>query len=269
MLSNTSRWLTYLASVLYAILGAILFFFPEQIAPVFAWKVTGFMTMTIGGWCLGNAWLAFFAARRWVWDSVYAGLVYFWSFGILETLVLLVFRAKLQLVNPIAWLYFVTLAVNLLLAILGILEWLRLRPTTPASEPMTGFLRFLVVGFIIFVGFLGLFGLFAPLGIKGTNGEIFPEIMSAFTLRSFGAFYLSLTIGMVPLLFEKYRRPFLGYGFLAFGLIVIITVAAVVYLRLFNFHDHPFGTAYFLAYIIAGILSFMAMVQHGTGAPKK
>jgi hypothetical protein len=65
MLTRFSRLLTFLVSILYAILGAALFFFPEGMAPVFAWKVTGFMTMTIGGWCLGNAWLAFVAARGW------------------------------------------------------------------------------------------------------------------------------------------------------------------------------------------------------------
>lgn len=63
MLSTVSRWLTYLNAVLYTVLGVLLFFLPESIAPVFAWKVTPFMT--IGGWCLGNAWLAWMIARRW------------------------------------------------------------------------------------------------------------------------------------------------------------------------------------------------------------
>jgi hypothetical protein len=48
MLSNTSRWLTNLTGTLYAILGFLLFFLPEQFAPVFARKVTPFMTMAIG-----------------------------------------------------------------------------------------------------------------------------------------------------------------------------------------------------------------------------
>ena len=66
MLSRASRWLTYLNAVLYAALGGILFVFPGKMAPVFAWKVSVFVTMTIGGWCLGNAWLAWISARRWV-----------------------------------------------------------------------------------------------------------------------------------------------------------------------------------------------------------
>ena len=70
MLSNASRFVTYLLAALYAVLGSLLLIFPKQLAPVFAWKVTPFMTMTIGSWCLGNAWLAFLSARRWEWRLV-------------------------------------------------------------------------------------------------------------------------------------------------------------------------------------------------------
>ena len=51
MLSAASRRLTYLNALLYAVLGALLFILPEQLAPVFAWKATPFMTMTIGEQC--------------------------------------------------------------------------------------------------------------------------------------------------------------------------------------------------------------------------
>ena len=54
MLTNTSRVLTYLLAALYTGIGAILFLQPEQQAPIFAWNVTGFMTMTICAWCLGK-----------------------------------------------------------------------------------------------------------------------------------------------------------------------------------------------------------------------
>lgn len=268
MLSNTSRLLSYLLSALYLVLGATLFLLPESMAPLFAWKVTGFMTMTIGGWCLGNAWLAFLTARRWEWGQVYPALVYLWSFGILESLVVLLFRDKLQLVHPIAWLYLVTLAVNLIAALLGISDWLRLRPYIPNGEPMTSFTRFVAIAFVVFVGFLGIWGLTAQIGDLATNGEIFPEIMSLFTLRSFGAFYFSLTLGMVPLMFEKNREPLLNYAFLAMGLIVIITVAAVAYLHLFDFIRHPVGMLYFAAYIGAGVVVLYLLWKYGTGIPK-
>src|SRR5215204_5792626 len=193
MLSNTSRLLTYLNALLYALLGTLLFILPEQLAPVFAWKVTAFMTMTIGGWCLGNAWLAWFAARRWKWSLVYTSLIYLWMFGIGEMLVLYLFRDKLKLEHPIAWLYFITLSVNVFTALLGIFELLRNRPmnesTSSTGTTTTSFQYIALILFIVFVGFLGLYGCTVQLGAPGTNGGIFPEAMSLFTLRSFGVFY--------------------------------------------------------------------------------
>src|SRR5512141_2650428 len=125
MLSVTTRRLIYLLAGLYAVLGAALFILPEQLAPVFAWKVSPFMTMTIGGWCLGNAWLAFLVARRWRWELVYTSLLYLGIFGIFEAVIVIAFNDKLQLVHPIAWLYLATLLVNVAAVIVGVIEWLR------------------------------------------------------------------------------------------------------------------------------------------------
>src|SRR4030095_886009 len=135
MLSNTSQWFTYLPGLLYAILGFLLFVLPEQLAPVFAWKVTPFMTMTIGGWCIGNAWLAWITARRWQWSLVYSALIYLWLFGVGELFVLFNFRDKLVLVHPIAGLSFSTLIVNALTAVVGFIDWLRIRPKFASSNP--------------------------------------------------------------------------------------------------------------------------------------
>ena len=267
MLSNPSRLLTYLLSALYLVLGATLFLLPEQMAPVFAWKVSGFMTMTIGGWCLGNAWLAFLAARRWEWRLVYPALVYLWTFGLLEALIVILFRARLQLAHPIAWFYLATLTVNVIAAVVGIMDCLRLPLSVPGGKMMSGPMLTIAIGFVLFVGFLGFWGLTAQIGDRATNGEIFPEVMSLFTLRSFGAFYLSLTVGMITLLFARNRPAFLNYAFLAMGLIVTITIAAFAYLHLFDFSRHPFGLLYFAAYIGAGLIVLYLLWRYGTGYP--
>jgi hypothetical protein len=204
MLSNTTRSLIYLNALLYAVLGAFLFAMPERLAPVFAWKVSAFVTMTIGGWCLGNAWLAFLAARRWTWSLVQPSLIYLWLFGIGETLVVILFRDKLNLVHPIAWLYLATLAANLLAVAVGVIDLVRLKPAieTP-SERANAVQKAGLIFFVVFVGFLGVYGSIIENGSIGTNGGIFPEPMSTFTLRSFGAFYLSLSI----LIFRLYWHP--------------------------------------------------------------
>jgi hypothetical protein len=266
MLSNTSRSLAYLNAILYSILGAFLFLLPKQLAPVFAWKVTAFMTMTIGGWCLGNAWLAYFIAKRWDWQRVYTTLIYLWSFGITELIVLYFFRAKLALVHPIAWLYFITLLVNVISAIVGIVEWLRNHPARALDASQTTTLqRTLAIGFVVFVGFLGYYGLTAQIGDPGTNGGIFPEIMSLFTLRSFGAFYLSLSIAALPLIWEKSLKTLLQHAVASYGLIIFITIAALAYIRLFDFVARPLGAIYIGIYLLVGIVTAIVMWKNGTG----
>ena len=268
MLSSTSRWLTYLTAILYAILGLFLFFFPTTLAPVFAWKVTPFMTMTIGGWCLGNAWLAWIAARRWEWSRVYTALIYLWLFGVGELLVLFNFRDKVVLVHPIAWLYFLTLLVNTLTAIVGVIDWLRLRPALEQTgDSIRPVYRVLAILFVLFVGFLGMYGSTAQIGAPGTNGGIFPEVMSLFTLRSFGVFYLSLALGVVPLIWEKHQDTFLTHGIASYGLVLFITFAAFIYIRLFDVAARPGGLAYFGAYLLVGIPLLFIFRRHGTGAP--
>jgi hypothetical protein len=266
MLSNTSRLLTYLTGILYAILGFLLFFLPEQLAPVFAWKVTPFMTMTIGGWCIGNAWLAWITARRWQWSLVYSALLYLWMFGIGELFVLFNFRDKLVLVHPIAWLYFVTLIVNALTAVVGFIDWLHIRPKLASSNPAFSAGQYAAtVAFILFVGFLGLYGSNAQIGAPGTNGGIFPEKMSLFTLRSFGMFYLTLALAVIPYLWNRNVNAILHHSIASYGLIVFITIAAFVYVHLFDFVARPAGSLYFIAYLAVGIPLIFVFRRLGTG----
>lgn len=268
MLSNTSRWLTYLTGILYAILGFLLFFLPEQFAPSFAWKVTPFMTMTIGGWCIGNAWLAWISARRWQWSLVYSTLIYLWLFGVGELLVLFNFRDKLALAHPIAWLYFITLIINTVTALAGLIDWLRLRPSLASAYPIfTAGQSAATIAFIVFVGFLGLYGLTAKVGAPGTNGGIFPEVMSPFTLRSFGMFYFTLALAVVPYLWYRNVNAILHHSIASYGLIFFITAAAFVYLGLFDFAARPGGSLYFIAYLAVGIPLLFVFRKFGTGAP--
>lgn len=270
MLSNLSRWLTYTCAFLYAILGALLFLLPEQLAPVFAWKVTAFMTMTIGGWCLGNAWLAYINAHRWEWKLVYSSLIYLWLFGVGELIVLFLFRDKLKLEHPIAWLYLIALIVNVLTAGVGVFDYLRLRPSNQLSgTAITKVQSLPAVAFVLFVGFLGMYGMTAQIGDTGTNGGIFPEVMSLFTLRSFGVFYFALALGVVPYFWDRSLNAVLHHSFAAYPLVVFITAAAFIYIGLFDFAERPGGLAYFGVYLAVGIPLTWVFIQYGTGVSRK
>jgi hypothetical protein len=266
MLSNLSRLLTYLTGLLYVSLGFLLFFLPEQFAPVFAWKVTPFMTMTIGGWCIGNAWLAWLTARRWQWNVVYSALLYLWLFGVGELLVLFNFRDKLVLAHPIAWLYLLTLVVNAITAVVGVIDWIRIRPKLASSNrEFSTAQSAATIAFVFFVGFLGLYGSNAQIGAPGTNGGIFPEMMSLFTLRSFGMFYLTLAVAVVPYWWNRNVNAILHHSIASYGLIIFITIAAFIYIRLFDFANKPGGFLYFIAYLAVGIPLIFVFQKLGTG----
>lgn len=267
MLSNTSRLLTYLCAIFYGVLGVLLFLLPEQLAPVFAWKVTAFMTMTIGGWCIGFAWLAYVSARRWSWNLVYASLLNLWIFGVGQLIVLIVFRSKLVLQHPIAWLYVITIIINTITALIGVFDLLRTQPSMTTHGPvLPAIYRALAIGYVLFVGFLSFYGMTAQIGAPGTNGGIFPESMSPFTLRSFSVFYFSLSIVAIPLIWKNELNALLSHGFASYGLITFITSAAFVYIRLFDFTERPGGLAYFGAYLLVAIVFLFIFRKHGTGS---
>ena len=266
MLSNLSRGLTYLLAFLYTIVGLVLFFLPEQIAPVFAWKVTPLMTMTIGGWCLGNAFVAYVSAHRWNWQIVGTSLLYLWLFGMLETIILIIFRDRLVLSHWIAWVYLFTLAINFITAVVGLWDWLRLRPSFRTSGPETPTLiRILPIGAVFFTGGLGVAALINPLGFWGTNGEVFPEVMSLFTLRSFGAFYFSLAMAVVPMLMYRDFSLFLNHIYSTIIFFITITAAAFVYIGVFDFTQRPLGLAYIGTYVLVGIAVGVVLLKYGTG----
>src|SRR2546423_14426321 len=89
-LSALSRNLTFVVAGLFTLLGLVLFFVPDWASANFLWKVSPFVAMTMGGWYLGSAFLAWEVARVWRWSSVYASIIFLWVFSLLETVVLLV-----------------------------------------------------------------------------------------------------------------------------------------------------------------------------------
>ncbi len=254
-LSNETRTLTGASSVAFALLGTVLFVAPAWSARHFSWNVSAFITMTIGGWCLGNAVMEWLAVRDWRWGISYPILLYLWSFAVLELGVLLWFREALRLDVALAWPYIGTLLLGLVAAVSGIADFIRRRPSLGPASPVPQWARALLVIFVLFVGFLAAV---AALKSEGTPGRsVFPEPLSPFTVRAFGAFYLSLVIGALPLIWTRSMLPALAYMWGGLALIVPIAGAAFVYFHRFDFAAHPLQALYIGAYIAAlvGILS--------------
>lgn len=251
MLSRTSRILTFGMALLYTLLGLVLFLAPSWSAANFSWKISPFVAMTIGGWCLGNAVLAWEAGRVWRWSAVYPTLLYLWIFGLAELGVLVLFRSKLILDASLAWPYILTLAVSVIAAVVGVVDWLSLRPPVLGSgRPNIPFARIATALFVILVGLLGVLGWFAAPSRVVQESLIFPELLSPFTVRAFAAFYFSLAVSVIPLLWATELEATARHARAALGLIVFITAAALFNLDKFDFGARPGGLIYFGAYLL-------------------
>lgn len=250
-LSGASRTVTGASALAFALLGIVLFVAPIWSAERFSWDVSDFVTMTIGGWCLGTAIMAWIAVRDWKWSNVYPVLLYLWSFAALEVGVLVWFRDALRLDVALAWPYIGTLILGVVSALLGLADLARLRPSQGEASLVPAWVRLLVLVFVLFVVFLASVAAVRSEGAP--EQSVFPEPLSAFTVRAFGAFYLSLAIGALPLIWARSMRPVLTYLWGGLALIVPITAAALVNLDRFDFDAHPRQALYIGAYGAAAI----------------
>jgi hypothetical protein len=173
------------------------------------------------------------------------------------------------LAAPAAWLYVSTLAFNALLGVIGGI-WLFGQRATKSEKGKQPISRIATWAFVIFVVFLGFYGVLAPADGPALHAGIFPEILTPFTLRAFGAFYLSLGLAAITLLTKwSDANSGLNYGYSAYGLIVFISVAFIVYWSVFDIANHPFQLLYPGAYFAVGIPVLILMLRHGTGGEPK
>lgn len=259
-LSGKSRVLLWVVALAYLVTGIPWFVAPAFSAERFPWKVTPFMAMTIGGWCVGNAWVAWYAARVWRWGLVRPVLIYLWAFGLLEAAVLVLFVDKLRLDTWMAWPYLMALVLTIISAVLGAVDWARLRPSIMVEGPrVPTWWRVGVVVFMIFVGFLAAV---AAVSNGAPDERVFPEPMTAFTLRAFGAFYLSLVIGALSLVRARTIGPILNFGAAELGVVIVITAAIVPFAGVFAINRHPLQLLYIGAYVVVMIVTAASLFHH-------
>jgi hypothetical protein len=258
-LSSTSRWLTYLVAALYTLLGLPLFLAPGWAAQNFLWNASPFVVMTIGGWYLGAAFVAWLCARNWRWSLIYIGMVFVWAFSLLEMGLITAYWSTLRLDGPLAWSYLFVLAVGSIISILGIVDWMRSRPSTEGKGPQPPvwqrILLYSFIGFALYISVPLLFG-------TATGGKIWPGELSPLTARGFGAFYLAITLADLVGVAERrlttfqFVIPFAGVGS------ALMLIPALAYLHLFDFRAQPGGLVYIGTYVVALFVTLVALLTN-------
>jgi hypothetical protein len=255
-LSSRSRQLKYLVAGLYTLLGLPLFLAPEWAAQNFLWKVTPFLAMTIGAWYLGTAFVAWQSAHNWRWSLIYMGIIFVWTFSLLETLLLVMYWSTLRLDTWIAWSYILVLAVGSIVSILGVLDWIRTRPSTSSEGPTVpvwqrAFL-FIFIAFALYISVPLLIG-------TAKGGNIWPGELSPLSARGFGAFYFAITFGDLFGIFERRLSTF--HFLLPFATVgsFLLLIPALIYLDQFNFQAQPGGLIYIGTYSGAILFTLIAL----------
>jgi hypothetical protein len=259
-LSPVSRMLMAVTAIAFGLMGLILFLVPAWSAANFSWKITPLVAMTMGGWYLGSAAMASLVAYYRRWNLVYISALYVGVFSLSEAVVLVIHRASLRLDALLAWPYIGMLALAILASLFVLADWLRHQPMIAAGgAPAPAWVRVVILIFILFVFFLAAVAFSGrPVGL---DGEIFPEPLSLFTLRSFGAFYFSLAFSVLPLLRVQRLSAVTVHVKGGIILILLITVAALVYISSFNFVQHPLQSIYLGVYIVAFFLALFYLVR--------
>lgn len=245
-----ARLLLTAAAVAYAVTGVPLFVSPEWASEHFAWTVSPFVAMTAGGWCLGTAAFALFAVGRREWTAIRAAVVYVVAFGASQLGVAVYERERLRTGEVLTWPYLIALGLSVVAGAVALWQGRRhLGPDRRGGLDLTGTQRRLRAAFVALVFFLALVAFVAP--TRATNGAVFPEPLSLFSLRAFGVFYMSLGIGMLAIAADRHADAYLVYMRAGLVLVVFILVATAVYGGTFDVGEHPVQVVYPLAYVVA------------------
>jgi hypothetical protein len=259
------RALTLLTAACFAVVGAALFVAPGWAADHFAFRVSEFQAMTMGGWFLGSAAMALLAARAAFVDAV-PTLVHLWAFSLFEAFLLVWHSDDVDLGSVLAVGYAVALAIGCAGAVWGVIGLVRsgVRGDVAGGGPNPWYSRVASAMFVIYVG--GIVLLLVD-GIE-PNGKIWPGPLTLLAARAFAGFFGALVLAEAVLVFARRFGPvdvFLRGGVI---LILPITAAALVYLDRFDYGEHPGGALYLGSYVAAliGALSILFLAHRGVAS---
>jgi hypothetical protein len=265
-LSSASRWMTRVIAVACLVLGLVMFAFPDWSARHFPWKVSSFVAMTLGAYLLGNAWIAAVIQHVWTFARVYSLLAYLWLFGLLETVVVIIHRAKLITGAALTVPYLIMLGVTVAAALVGLVDWIRLRPSLRSGgRPMPVPVRSLEIAFVVVVGFIAITVLDGPR--SALDGRYFPQPLTTFTLGALGVFYLSLSLAVLFMVTQRGTATLITYLQATLGLLAVIVIATLVYIGIFHFGAHPRHIVYLATYLVVltGAVAILAW-DHRSGS---
>lgn len=260
-MSPVARAIHRLTAIAYLGFGALLFAAPGWAAERFPWTVTPFVAMTIGGWCLGVTTFSWIGGRHGPLGAVLPVLSFAWLFGLSELAVIWVDKPAFRQDAPLAIPYGLSLALTLASGAFGLLEISR---RVRAGEPLHGEGperlsregQAGLAGVGVVLGALAFVVAFAGTVGPATSGKIFPEPVTLFTVRAFGALNLAMAGGALVAAIGASRTAAAWLALAAVFLLGPTLAAALANLGAFDLANRPLGIVYAGGYAV--LLGFAA-----------
>jgi hypothetical protein len=246
--------------VAYLGFGALLFLAPAWSAERFPWTVSPFVAMTIGGWCIGVTCFSWIGGRRGPVGAVLPVLAFVWMFGLSEVAVLLVEKPVVRSDAPLAIPYVLALVLTLASGGIGLLELVH---RAAGGEDIHGDghlglhrrIRAVLLGLAVLLGALAVEAALADVVGPATSGKVFPEAVTVFTVRAFGALNLSMAIGALVAAVRGSRSASAWLAAAALFLVTPTLLAALANLGEFDFANRPLGWLYLGGYAALLVVS--------------
>jgi len=148
--------------------------------------------------------------------------------------------------------YLITLGLTVVAALAGLADWWRRRPPLQGGgTTMPGWVRALQIIFVLAVAFIAAVVLYGPK--PALNARYFPQPLTSFTLDALGVFYLSLSLSVLFMIGQRGMATLVTYLRGAIGLVIIIVIATLLNIGIFQFSAHPRHIVYLATYLVVMI----------------
>jgi len=260
-----SKTILAISGLVLVFTGVGLFLIPEFGAENFAWNVSPFLAMTIGGWSIGMGVMALDAARLWAstgLSRVYASVLAVWLFAVLQLAVVIGFSAIVHFDHVLTYPYLLAILLGAVSAVLGgPVLWRRRALLRTQGEGTPVWLRATYAIFTVVTLFLAV----AALGVDVSTRAVVPEPLSPFSATAFAAFLVALAAGALPMVFTHDVEPAAQYARAGLFPDILTLAAALSFSATFDFAAHPGGWLYISAYVVVAIVALFIVWWHRRG----
>ncbi|HUP83577.1 MAG TPA: hypothetical protein VM284_05235 [Candidatus Limnocylindria bacterium] len=260
-----SKTLLSIAGLVLIFVGAAMFLLPEYGVENFAWNVSPFVAMTIGGWSIGMGLMALDAARLWARNGlsrVYAAVVAVWLFCVLELAVVVGFAPLLRSDHWLTYPYVLALGLGAVSAVLGAPTLWRRRPLLATQgEGTPRWLRATYAVFAVVTLALAV----AALVVDTSVPRVVPEPLSDFSATAFAAFLVALGAAALPMAVTNDIEPQVQFARAGIFPDVLALAAAASFSSTFDFAAHPGNWLYIGAYVAVAVFALGIAWWHRRG----